>query len=71
MRVEKKDLCKMLHIPTVFIHKKGKKKLINNNNTNYKTYIAPIFSKRIELRGAPSTGLGKLVVKVRYKVHQQ
>ena len=31
----------------------------NNNNNNYKTYIAPISSKRIEPRGAPSTGIGQ------------
>jgi len=30
-----------------------------NNNNNYKTSIAPISSKIIELSGAPSTGVGK------------
>jgi len=28
-------------------------------STNYKTSIAPIFSKRIELSDAPSTGVGQ------------
>jgi len=31
----------------------------NNNNNNYKTSIAPIFLKIIELRGSPSTGVGQ------------
>jgi len=31
----------------------------NNNNNNYKTSIVPISSKRIELSGVPSTGVGK------------
>ena len=30
-----------------------------NNNNNYKTSIAPISSKRIELSGAPSGGIGQ------------
>ena len=40
-------------------------------NNNYKTSKAPISSKRIELSGAPSTGLNKLIVRVRCKVNQQ
>ena len=31
----------------------------NNNNDNYKTSIAPLSSKRIELNGAHSTGIGQ------------
>jgi len=31
----------------------------NNNNNNYKTSIAPLSSKRIDLSGAPSTGVGQ------------
>ena len=32
---------------------------INNNNNNYKTSTTPVSSKRIELSGAPSTGVGQ------------
>jgi len=31
----------------------------NNNNNNKKTSIAPISPRRIELSGAPSTGVGQ------------
>jgi len=31
----------------------------NYNNNNYKTSIAPISSKRIELSGTPNTGVGQ------------
>jgi len=33
---------------------------ISTNNNNYQTSIAPIYSKRIELSGAPSTGVGQI-----------
>jgi len=33
--------------------------IVNNNINNYKTSIAPISSKRIELSGAPTTGVGQ------------
>ena len=33
--------------------------VFHNNNNNYKTCIAPIFLKRIELSGAPSGGFGQ------------
>ena len=32
---------------------------VYNNNNNYKTSIAPISSKRIELSGTPSTEVGQ------------
>ena len=35
------------------------KSLLNNNNNNYKTSIAPISSKKFELSGQPSTGVGQ------------
>ena len=46
-------------------------------NNNYKTSIGPISSKIIELSGAPKYkghlvhGLGRLIVRLQYKVHQQ
>jgi len=33
--------------------------ICSNNNNNYKIYIVPISSKRIELSGVPSTGVGQ------------
>ena len=33
--------------------------LLYNNNNNFKTSIVPISSKRIELSGGPSTGVGQ------------
>ena len=32
---------------------------LDNNSNNYKTSIAPISLKRIELSGAPSAGVGQ------------
>ena len=44
----------------------------NNNNNNYKTSTPPISSKRIELSGAPSEGVGQTHSPgVRCKVLQQ
>ena len=40
-------------------------------NTNYKTSIALTSSKRIELSGAPSGGVGQHIVRVRCEIHQQ
>jgi len=45
---------------------------LNNNNNNYKTSIAPISSKRIELAGTPIVqDLVNFVVRVRCKIHRQ
>jgi len=39
--------------------------------TNYKTSIASISLKGVELSGSTSTGFGKLIVQVQWKAHQQ